>query len=249
MSTPATPSAPQPAGDDRKLVSVDESYIAPSFEDKLHLFWKKNGKAVLALCAVVLLGIVAKGGWDYLQAQKELDIEKAYAGATTSEQLKTFAAANAGHSLAGVAQLRLADEAYAAGKSADAIAAYDKAFAALKTGPLAARAQLGRALAKVQAGKAAEATTDLKQIAADTGQFKGVRAEAAYHLTSLAAEAANAAEVQKYSDQLMQLDPAGPWTQRALMLRASTPAAPAAMVAPAKAEAPAGGVQIKLPGK
>jgi hypothetical protein len=58
MSTPATPSAPKPAGDDRKLVSVDENYIAPSFEDKLHLFWEKNGKVVLALCVVVLLGIV-----------------------------------------------------------------------------------------------------------------------------------------------------------------------------------------------
>jgi hypothetical protein len=248
MSTPATPSAPQPAGDDRKLVSVDENYIAPSFEDKLHLFWKNNGTAVLALCGLVFVGIIAKGGWDYLQAQKELEVEQAYAAATTSDQLKSFAAAHAEHSLAGAAQLRLADEAYSAGKSADALAGYDKAIAAIKTGPLAARAQLGRALAKVQAGKVAEATTDLKQLAADAAQFKGVRAEAAYHLTSLAAEAANSADVQKYSDQLMQLDPSGPWTQRALMLRATVPAAPTA--APVKAEAaPAGGVQIKLPGK
>jgi len=51
--------------------------------------------------------------------------------------------------------------------------------------------------------------------------------------------------VQKYSDQLMQLDPSGPWTQRALMLRASLPAAPA----PAKADVPASGVQITLPAK
>lgn len=246
MTTPATPSAPKPAGDDRKLVAVDESYLAPTFEDKLQLFWKNNGSAVLSLCGLVFVGILAKGGWDYLQTQKELEVEKSYASATTSEQLKTFAAANAEHSLAGVAQLRLADEAYAAGKSADAIAGYDKAFATIKTGPLAARAQLGRALAKVQSGKTAEAITELKQLAGDAGQFKGLRAEAAYHLTSLAAEAANAADVQKYSDQLMQLDPSGPWTQRALMLRASVPAAPAA---PAKTDAPAAGALIKLPGK
>ena len=62
-------------------------------------------------------------------------------------------------------------------------------------------------------------------------------------------EAANAADVQKYSDQLMQLDPSGPWTQRALMLRATVPAPAAAVAAPAKTDAPAGGVQIKLPGK
>jgi hypothetical protein len=248
MTTPATPSAPQSAGDDRKLVSVDATYIAPSFEDKLHIFWKNNGTVVLALCGLVFVGIIAKGGWDYMQKQKELEIEGAYAKATTSDQLKAFASANADHSLAGVAQLRLADEAYTAGKSADALAGYDKVVAALKSGPLAARAQLGRALAKVQAGKVADATTDLKQLAADAGQFKGVRAEAAYHLTSLAAEAVNSADVQKYSDQLMQLDPSGPWTQRALMLRASVPAAPA--TAPAKADAaPAGGVQVKIPGK
>jgi len=249
MTTPATPSAPKPAGDDRKLVSVDETYIAPSFEDKLHLFWKKNGTGVLVVCGLVAVGILAKGGWDYLQKGKELDIEKAYAAATTSDQLKSFAAANADHALAGVAQLRLADEAYAAGKSADAIAGYDKAFAAIKTGPLAARAQLGRALAKVQAGKAAEATTELKGLVGDAAQFKGLRAEAAYHLTSLAAEAGNGADVQKYSDQLMQLDPSGPWTQRALMLRATVPA-PAAAPAPAKTEAaPAPDVKVKLPGK
>ncbi len=233
MSTPATPSAPQPAGDDRKLVPVDENYIAPSFEDKLHLFWEKNGKAVLALCAVVLLAIVGKGGWEYLEGQKELDVQKAYAVATTSEQLKSFAAAHAEHALAGVAQLRIADEAYAAGKSADALAGYEKAAAVLKTGPLAARAQLGRALAKVQAGKAADAITDLKQIAGDAAQSKGIRAEAAYHLTGLAAEAGNGADVQKYADQLMQIDASGPWTQRAMMLRATVPAPAAAIVAPA----------------
>ena len=233
MTTPATPSAPKPAGDDRKLVSVDETYIAPSFEDSLNLFWKKNGTAVLVLCGVVLVGICAKGGWDYLQGQKELEVEQAYAAATTSDQLKSFAAAHADHSLAGIAQLRLADEAYAAGKSAEAVAAYDKAVTALKTGPLAARAQLGRALSKAQAGKSAEATTELKQLASDAGQLKGVRAEAAYQLASLAAEALNAADVQKYSDQLMQLDPSGPWAQRAMMLRASLPPAPAAP-APAK---------------
>lgn len=242
MTTPANPSSPKAAGDDRKLVSVDETYIAPSFEDKMHLFWQKNGTAVLVLCGLVVVGILAKGGWDYLQGQKELDVEKAYAAATTSDQLKTFAAANSDHSLAGIALLRLADEAYTAGKSADAIAGYDKALSALKTGPLAARAQLGRALAKAQAGKTADAVTDLKQIAGDTNLFKGLRAEAVYNLTSLSAEAGNGADVQKYSDQLMQLDAAGPWTQRALMLRAKVPSSEAPAM-------PSGSAQIKIPGK
>ena len=249
MTTPATPSAPKSAGDDRNLVAVDANYIAPTLEDKLNLFWKNNGNAVLVLIGLVVLGIIGKGGWDYLQGQKELDVEKAYAAATTPEAQKAFAAAHADHSLAGITHLRLADEAYAAGKTADALAGYDKALATIKDGPLAARAQLGRALSKAQAGKTAEATTDLKQLANDANQFKGARTEAAYQLASLAAEANQADDVQKYSTLLMQIDPSSPWTQRALALRMSMPApmAPAA-VTPAKADAPAS-VQIKLPGK
>jgi hypothetical protein len=253
MTTPATPSSPKSAGDDRNLVAVDAA-TASTFEDKLHLFWQKNGTAVLTLCGLVILGIIAKGGWDYLAAQNELDVEKDYAAATTPEQRKAFAAAHPDHSLAAIAQLRLADEAYTAGKFADALTGYDKAIALLKTGPLATRAQLGRALAKISTGKTAEGTADLKQLAGDPAQLKGLRAEAAYQLTSLAADAANAADVGKYADQLMAIDPASPWTQRALSLRAMFPAAAAPAPAAAtkaddKKDAAAPAVGVKLPGK
>lgn len=251
MSTSATPSTPSPAGDDRNLVAVDAT-TAVTFEDKAQLFWKKNRTLLIAVCVAVLLAIVAKGGWDYLARQKELDIEKAYAAATTSDQLKAFITANPSHTLGGIAQLRMADEAYEAGKAADAIAGYEKAIATLKTGPLAARAKLGRALAKAHGGKASEATTELKQIADDTTQFKALRAEAAYHLTSLAVESGNAAEAQKLVDQLNQIDPMGAWAQRAVMLRATLPATPA----PAASATPAGeskkdepSVKLNLPGK
>ena len=252
MTTPATPASPKPAGDDRNLVAVDAT-TATSFEDRLHLFWKNNGNAVLTLCGLVLVGIAAKGGWDYLAAQKELGIEKDYAAATTPEQLKAFAASHTDHSLAGLALVRVADEAYADGKNADAVTAYDKALPALKGTPLAARARLGRALSKVGAGKATEGAAELKQLADDAAQNKGVRAEATYHLASLAADSGNAADVQKLSEQLMKIDIQSPWTQRAMGLRASMPAAPVP-AAPASADEkkPADaspGIQIKLPGK
>ena len=249
MSTPATPSQPTPAGDDRNLVAVDAA-TAVTFEDKLRLFWGRNRNTVLALCAGVVIAIAGKGGWEYLQHQKELEVGKAYAAATTPEQLKTFAAGHDGHALAGVAQIRLADEAYKAGKSAEALAGYEKAQTTLKDGPLAARAKLGRALILVQSGKSAEAAKELKQIADDAKQFKAARAEATYHLTSLAVEAKDAAEAQKLVDQLMQIDVSSAWTQRAMALRATLPATPAPAPAAAgeKKDAPAG-VQVKLPGK
>jgi hypothetical protein len=252
----ATPPSQNPAGDDRHLVPVDET-TAVTFEDKLHLFWKKNRTAVFVVIAVVLLAIVGKEGWEYLQQQKDNDVKAAYQAATTPEQKKTFIANHKDHVLGALAQLEIADDAYKAGKSADAVAGYDQAIAMLKKGPLTARAQLGRALAKVQAGKAAEATTELKQLADDKNQFKAIRAEAAYHLTSLAVEAGNAADAQKYSDQLMQIDPTSPWTQRGLALRASLPAAPEKPAdKPAAADAKAGDkkdesapVKLTIPGK
>ena len=247
MSPSATPSTPSPAGDDRNLVPVDAT-TAVSFEDKLQLFWKRNRTAILGLCVAIAVAILAKGGWDYYARQKELDVEKAYSAATTTDQLKAFSVAHPNHALGGIAQLRIADEAYAAGKSADAIAGYDKAIGVLKNGPLAARAKLGRALAKVQAGKAPEATTELKQIADDAVQFKAIRAEAAYHLTSLAVEARNGAEAQKFVDQLNQIDPMGAWAQRAVMLRATLPATPApAETPPAEAKKEDAGVKLNLP--
>ena len=255
MTMPASPSAPKPAGDDRNLVAVDAT-TAASFEDRLHLFWKNNGTAVLTLVVLVLLGIAAKGGWDYLAAQKELGIEKEYAAAATPDQLKAFAAAHADHALAGIALLRVADEAYAAAKPADALAAYEKAIPALNDNPLAARARLGRALAKIGAGKPADGTADLKQLAADAGLNKGLRSEAAYHLASLAADGGNAADVRKYVDQLMQLDPTPEktWAKRAVSLLANLPA-PAATPTPAPAKPDekkpdaSSSMQVKLPGK
>lgn len=250
MTTPATPPAPNPAGDDRNLVAVDAA-TASTFEDKLHLFWKNNGTTVLTLIGLVIVGILAKGGWDYLAAQKELDVQNAFAAATTPAARQAFIAAHGDHSLSGIAQLGLADEAYNAGKSAEALTGYEKAFAIIKTGPLAARAKLGSALAKIQSGKAADGAADLRQLAGDASQFKGLRVEAAYQLASLASDAHNGAEVQKYADQLMAIDPASPWTQRALALRAMYPVAAPAVAAPAagKDAAPAAGVQVKLPGK
>jgi hypothetical protein len=250
MSMSATPSNPTPAGDDRNLVPVDAT-TAVSFEDKVQLFWKKNKGVVYGLCGLVLLAIIGKEAWDYMARQKQLDVEKAYAAATTPEQLKSFAASHADHPLGGIAQLRMADEAYKAGKADDAAAGYDKAIAALKDSPLSARARIGHALARVQAGKTSDGAAELKKIADDTSALKAVRAEAAYHLTSLAVEGGNAADAQKYVDDLMKIDVTSPWTQRAMSLRATLPATPAPVPAAGaeKKDEASSGVQLKLPKK
>ncbi len=246
MSSPATPSAPAPKGDDRKLVAVDENYLAPTFEDRLRIFWEKNSTAVTVVLVAVLLGIVAKGGWEYLADQREQDTQAAYAAAANPAALNAFISAHPAHPLAGVALLRLADDAYTAGKYTDAISGYDQAVLSLKTGPLASRARLGLAMAKLQAGRTADGVAALKTFANDATEVKAFRVEAAFHLASHAAATNNAADLKTYSELTMQIDPASAWTQHAMQLRA---AAPLGDAAPAGDAARASEPTVKLPGK
>lgn len=244
----ATPSDPQSAGNESDPVAGEQGPIALTFEDKLQLFWRRHSALVIAFCVIVAVAIIGYGLWQRHEASEEADVQSAYAAASTPEALKSFADAYPDHVLAATAYVRLADDAFAAGKTADALANYEKALKITKDGPLAARTKLGVALSKVVGGKATEGAAELKQLVDDANQFKGIRAEAAYHLASLAAEARNGADVQKYADLLMQIDPASPWTQRAMVLRADFPsAAPAADAAPVVPGAPA--IQFTPPAK
>ena len=225
--------------------SGEEINITPSFEEKLQIFWENNRRGLLVLCVVVLLAIVARGGWDSLAAQKERGLQKDYAAAVTPDKLKAFASANAGHELAGVAWLQVADAAYAAGKSTEAVTAYRDAHKVLKTGPLGDRASLGLAMAQLQAGQSADGEAGLKQLADSAAVGSGMRVEAAYQLASLAYSAGKADAVKALTDQIMQIDPASPWAQRALSLQMKSPAAtavdtaaPAASTEEAKAADP-----------
>lgn len=246
MSTPNTPS---PVSGDQQPAPVDAVVVAPGFEEALRAFWEKNGKLVVIACVVVLLAIVGRGAYGLIAAQREAGISAAYGAATTTEQLKSFAAANSGHALAGAAHLRLADEAYAAGKFSDAQAEYGKAAAILKDTVFAGRIQMGSAMAKLNGGDAAGGEAALKALVDDVAGPKSVRAEAAYHLAIAATDAGRSDEASKLAEQVMSIDPDSIWTQRALMLRAraavSTPAASAAT--PATEAAPS--IQFKVDGK
>jgi hypothetical protein len=47
-----------------------------SLEDRLQHIWKKHGRTIIAACVLVLLGILAWGGWDLAAGQREAGIEK-----------------------------------------------------------------------------------------------------------------------------------------------------------------------------
>lgn len=224
MAAPANQSSSSTAGDDRNLITIDENYLAPSFEDRVQMFWDKHGKTVMAVILIALLAILARWGFEQLAASRERAMAADYAAASDDASLKTFAEAHPQTALGGAAYLRLADSAYAANNFSGAISDYQKAAAALVGQPLGERARMGAALAQLQAGDAAAAKTSLEALANDTSYARTLRGEAGYHLAVLARDAGQFAEATRWTELVLSVDSSGLWAQRALQLRSSLPA-------------------------
>jgi predicted negative regulator of RcsB-dependent stress response len=234
------PSA-NPTPEDTKPVYV------PSLETAIQGFWAKNRQGILIICTVVLLAIIGREAWQYVAAGREQAVQAEYAKiADQSAKFSAFAEANAGHPLAGVAYLRLADEKFTAGDYKTAATHYAKATSSLKNEALFGRAKLGAAMSQLNSGDQTTGEAALKAIGADAALEKGVRAEATYQLTSLAAEAGSSDEVKRLAEEVSKLDPLSSWAQRATLLLASQPAAAKPADTPKPADA---GLTFKPGGK
>lgn len=208
---------------------------ADEFALQVRLFWEKNRSVVLLFVAAVFVALLAREGWQLFADMRERGVQEEYAKVgDNSAQLARFAEANSGHALAGVAWLRLADEAYSKDDFKTAAANYAKAAEALEQAALKSRARLGGALSQLAAGDQAGAEPALKALSADTKATSAFRAEAAYHAATLAQAAGRKDDVLKALDEIAKIDPAGLWAQRGFMLRAQIEAAD-------KAAAPAPG--------
>lgn len=191
----------------------------PGFEVAVQSFWEKNRGLIFALCGIALAVIVGREGWQFFAAQREKSLRDDYAKvADKPDQLASFAAANSSHTLGGVAFLKLADAKYAAGDFRAAADNYKKASEALKSPAFSGRARLGAAMSQLNNGDKAGAETALKAIAADAALPKSLRAEASYHLATVAHEAGNAAEVSRLVGEITKLDGFGVWAQQAAAL-------------------------------
>jgi predicted negative regulator of RcsB-dependent stress response len=230
---PADPSA-QPAA---------PVYVS-SFETAVRSFWEKNRQGVFILVGVILLAIVGREVWQFIAASRERGVQEEYAKvAAQPAGLEAFANANSGHPLAGVAWLRLADGRYTTGDYKAAATLYQKASGSLKNPALLGRAKLGAAISQINAGDQAAGEAALKAVVADATLARLVRAEAGYHLASLAADAGRTDDVRKLAEEVSKIDPMSTWAQRASLLVVSAPAA-----APAAAPADTG-LSFKTPGK
>lgn len=227
MSSPSQPTS-LPSGDDRNLVQVDESYVAPGLEDRLQLFWERYSRVIVWGVVIVVIAIAGRGLVGWMGARQDAATRAEFATVEGKDALVAFAAAHPGHPLAGVAQLQVADGLYAEGDFTGAGAAYRDAASSLGEQPLAGRALLGAAISVIQAGKTAEGVAVLRQLADDVARTAVIRAEAAYHLASLARESGQIEEASRRVEQIAALGDTGLWGQRALMLRSQLAAAPSA---------------------
>jgi hypothetical protein len=227
---PAAPSSPK------------DAVIVPSTEQRLKQAWDRYGGLIYFTCGVIALGILAKGGWEYLNVQKELGIQKEFSECTTPDSFLSFAAKHPGHPLAGVAEESVADNFFTSGKYPDAFKAYSSAISDLPEGPVRAHARLGQAMALDLTGKSSDAEADFRQIMDDTTQLKTVRCEAGYHLAGIAVATGHGGDVQKIAEQLMKIDSSSPFSERTFMLR---PPVAASLAAPGTLTVPS----IALPAK
>ncbi|OHE89327.1 MAG: hypothetical protein A3G75_00715 [Verrucomicrobia bacterium RIFCSPLOWO2_12_FULL_64_8] len=250
------PSEKPPANNLPAAPHAENTPAAPDFDEQVRTFWEKNRNSLLTVCVAVILAILVRGAWDWQSARREAGIQAAFAAATAPEKLRAFSRDHVGHPLAGAAHLKLADDAYAAGRYAEALSDYEKAGPALPDTPFAARALLGKAMCLIQSGKDTDGMAILNRLADDATQMRATRCEAAYHLAGLALAAGKYDEATKRVDLIMQLDSGGltnqraSWAQLAMLLRIRIPVP----MAPGAA-APAGqkgestpAASIKLPG-
>ena len=86
-------------------------------------------------------------------------------------------------------------------------------------------------MSQIAAGDQGAGETTLKALQADTTATATLRAEAAYHLATLAHQAGRTDEAKQLLDEVTKIDATGLWAQRAFGLRAqielANPAAPA----------------------
>ncbi|MGF1450688.1 MAG: tetratricopeptide repeat protein [Opitutales bacterium] len=223
---PAKPASGGRGPDERNLVEVDEAFAQASFDDRLWLWWQRNGKALLTGAAVALIAAGLVQAFRMFERQQFESMQAEYAEAVgDSEALRAFGREHSGTSLGGAALLKVADETFQEGNYAEAANLYQQAAASLEGLPLATRATMAQAFAlieqgdtRVQAGYAL-----LAQVAETSGNLPSLRAEAAFHRGVLATEAEDYATARRFFDLAVEQDQSGVWRQQVQQIERAVP--------------------------
>ncbi|WOO41688.1 tetratricopeptide repeat protein [Rubellicoccus peritrichatus] len=210
--------------DDRNLVGVDEAFKDADVEDKVWLFWQKNGKSMIAGGVVALIAVLAVQGYRVYE-NKALEAMKAEYQAAEGEEatLLSFGEANASATLGAFALLESADAKYVEENYAEAGKLYAQASTGLSGTAFGARAELGQAMASIKSGDTAAGSSELTRIAGDATLIGSIRGEAAFNLVLLALQNNDFEVAKQRLVELESIEDAPIWAQQAKMMRENVP--------------------------
>ncbi len=180
----STDKKPTPKSDERNI--VDSAILSGGdLEDQLALIWEKNKKFIIysVVGIFAIFAIYHLSG--YIAEQGRLAVQEDYASADDSASKLAFAQNESGNPLSGFAYKELAAEAYEAGDYTKAVEYFENASKSAK-GAIKESAQMGHAMALIQAGQTDQAESILKELVSN--ENAGNLAEARYRLAALAVE-------------------------------------------------------------
>lgn len=211
----ADPAASKPADvDERNLVEVDDALAEASFDDRLWLWWQRNGTAVIAgaAAALIVTGIIQAA--QLMQQQQLKGMQNDYIEAVGDmDALLAFGQKHSDKPLGAVALLKVADDAFENEDFAAAAEHYRKVADTASELPIGARARLGQAMALIsQGGTGGEAGFALlASIAQSETVLPSLRGEAAFRRTILAIEAEDFETAQQFMKTVNEIDDDSIW--------------------------------------
>lgn len=127
-------------------------------------WWETHRRKIYLAFGLVVLAILAGGGFAWMQQEKRLEARSALAGATTPEELQAVAANHEGLPPAAAALIYLAEEQTEAGDFEAALASYTDFLANYPDHPLAAAAMTAQGTLKEMQGNNEEALVIYQQV-------------------------------------------------------------------------------------
>jgi tetratricopeptide (TPR) repeat protein len=197
-----------------------------AFEERTINFWNEY-KNQLIRAAVVLVGVViaiqlVSVLQDYRLGSVQKDFQNAYLDGSEEAKLE-FAKGHSSYAMASSVYIELADKAYREDDYQTAIEHYQKAYKSLKGTALEARAALGLGISSVRAEDKEAGQKIFLEVLSSKSALDSHKAEAAYHLTILALEQNNFGLAKSYLKKIENMNFAGFWSQKILLLRVSVP--------------------------
>lgn len=211
------------AGDDRNLVGVEEAFKEADFEEKMWMLWNDNKTAIMSGALVVLFAVVGFQVFRWYQEDSVRKMQAAYAAANDEAAKLAFAASHNDKALSGVGLLSIADEKYAADAFTEAATLYSQAADALQGHLAQGRAMIGQGVALIRAEDIEGGKLVLNELAGGKDFLQSYKAEAIYHLASIAVQDKQYDEAKLLISQMETLDYAGIWASQLDGIKRSKP--------------------------